>query len=59
MRIEGFAGAIIEGVRFFDCQFTGVQSAEVLQYAGSISFTNVTIEPAAKALSLNSRPSSP
>jgi unsaturated rhamnogalacturonyl hydrolase len=56
MWIEGFAGAVIEGVRFSDCTFTGVSSAEVLQHAGSISFTNVTIEPAVKARSLNSRP---
>jgi unsaturated rhamnogalacturonyl hydrolase len=56
MWIEGFAGAVIEGVRFSDCTFTGVSSAEVLQHAGSISFTNVTIEPAVKAPSLNSRP---
>ena len=56
MWIQGFAGALIEGVRFSDCTFTGVSSAEVLQHAGSISFTNVTIEPAVKAPSLNSRP---
>jgi unsaturated rhamnogalacturonyl hydrolase len=56
MWIAGFAGAVIDGVRFSDCTFTGVRSAEVLQHAGSISFTNVTIEPAVKASSLNSRP---
>jgi unsaturated rhamnogalacturonyl hydrolase len=56
MWIAGFAGAVIDGVRFSDCTFTGVRSAEVLQHAGSISFTNVTIEPAVEASSLNSRP---
>lgn len=58
MRIEGFAGALIDGVRFVDCTFSGVQTAEVLQHAGSISFNNVTIEPAQKNRGLNSRPAS-
>jgi unsaturated rhamnogalacturonyl hydrolase len=57
MWITGFAGAMIDGVRFVDCTFSGVQAAEVLQYAGSISFNNVTIEPAQTKRSLNSRPS--
>ena len=57
MWIAGFAGAVIDGVRFSDCTFSGVRSAEMLQQAGSISFTNVTIQPASKTPSLNSRPS--
>jgi unsaturated rhamnogalacturonyl hydrolase len=56
MWITGFAGALIDGVRFIDCTFLAVQTAEVLQHAGSITFNNVTIEPATKARSLNSRP---
>jgi unsaturated rhamnogalacturonyl hydrolase len=56
MWIKGFPGALIDGVRFSDCTFTGVSSAEVLQNAGTISFTNVTIAPAVKVPSLNSRP---
>jgi unsaturated rhamnogalacturonyl hydrolase len=54
--IGGFAGAVIDGVRFSDCTFSGVQFADVLQHAGSISFNNVTIEPVVKSPSLNSRP---
>ena len=57
MWVTGFAGAMIDGVRFVDCTFSGVQTAEVLQHAGSISFNNVTIEPAQTSRSLNSRPS--
>jgi hypothetical protein len=56
MWITGFAGALIDEVRFIDCTFLAVQTAEVLQHAGSITFNNVTIEPATKARSLNSRP---
>ena len=55
MWVVGFAGAVIEGVRFVDCTFRGVQSAEVLQHAGLISLNHVTIEPAKIDPSLNSR----
>ncbi len=54
MWIAGFEGAVIDGVRFADCTFRGVESTEVLSHAGSISFRNVTIEPAKKARSANS-----
>ncbi len=54
MWIAGFEGAVIDGVRFADCTFRGVESSEVLSHAGSISFRNVTIEPVKKARSSNS-----
>lgn len=54
MWIAGFAGAVIDNIRFADCIFRGVEEAEVLQHAGSVSFRNVTIEPAKKGRSLNS-----
>ncbi|HEX8137003.1 MAG TPA: glycoside hydrolase family 28 protein [Pyrinomonadaceae bacterium] len=54
MWIVGFPGVRIEDVRFSDCTFRGVETAEVMEYAGSISFRNVTIEPAKKGRSLNS-----
>jgi hypothetical protein len=54
MWVVGFPGVTIEDVRFSDCTFRGVETAEVLEYAGSISFKNVTIEPAKKGRSLNS-----
>jgi unsaturated rhamnogalacturonyl hydrolase len=52
--VVGFPGAIIEDVRFSDCTFRGLAAAEVMHHAGSVSFNNVTIEPAQKARSLNS-----
>lgn len=54
MWIAGFAGVTIEDVRFSDCVFRGVESAEVMNQAGSVSFRNVTIEPAKKSRSVNS-----
>jgi polygalacturonase len=54
MWIVGFPGVVIEDVRFSDCTFRGVETAEVLEYAGSISFRNVTIVPAKKGRALNS-----
>jgi unsaturated rhamnogalacturonyl hydrolase len=54
MWVAGFPGAVIDDIRFSDCAFRGVESSEVMQNAGSISFRNVTIEPAKKGRSLNS-----
>jgi polygalacturonase len=59
MWIAGFPGAVIEGVRFSDCRFRGVEAAERIEHAGTISFTNVHIEPAKKGGSLNSPQSRP
>lgn len=46
--MTAFPGAVIEGVRLKDCTFRGVESADVLKHAGSLTFENVTIEPAKK-----------
>jgi hypothetical protein len=54
MWIAGFPAATIENVRFDNCTFRGVETAEVLSGARNISFHQVTIEPAKKARSLNS-----
>ena len=54
MWIAGFPGAVIEDIRFADCAFRGVEATEFVQNASSISFKNVTIEPAAKGRSRNS-----
>ncbi|MEK7831213.1 MAG: glycoside hydrolase family 28 protein [Acidobacteriota bacterium] len=54
MWIAGFPGATIDDIRFVDCTFRGVESTEQVQHAGSISFKNVSIEPAKKGRSLNS-----
>ena len=59
MWIVSFPGAVIEEVRFVDCNFRGVEAAEVLANVGSISFRNTTIEPAKKTPTRNSRTSWP
>ncbi len=57
MWIAGFDGAVIDNIRFVDSQFAGVEAAEQLSAAGSVSFQRVSIEPAKKARSANSVPS--
>jgi unsaturated rhamnogalacturonyl hydrolase len=47
--ITSFPGATIENVRMKDCVFRGVERADVLTHAGSLTLENVTIEPAKKA----------
>jgi len=59
MWIASFPGALIDGVRFVDCVFKGVEASEVVEASGSILFQNVKIEPVAKGRSLNSRPTWP
>ena len=54
MWVVGFPGVVIDDIRFRNCTFRGVESAEVLNHVGSFSFENVTIEPAKKGRSLNS-----
>lgn len=54
MWVVGFPGVIIDDIRFRNCTFRGVESAEVLNHAGTFSFENVTIEPAKRGRSLNS-----
>ena len=59
MWIVSFPGAVIEDIRFVDCTFRGVEATEVLQNVGSVSFKNITIEPARKTPTRNSRSSWP
>ena len=54
--ILGFPGATIDGIRFRDCTFRGVETAEVVSGAGDLSFRNVTIEPAQRPKALNTVP---
>ncbi|HEX9782828.1 MAG TPA: glycoside hydrolase family 88 protein, partial [Opitutaceae bacterium] len=58
MYIVGFEGAIVDNIRFTDCTFSGVSETEVLRHAGTVTFSNVTIEPAKKPRSLNTVPAS-
>ncbi|HZB43746.1 MAG TPA: glycoside hydrolase family 28 protein [Pyrinomonadaceae bacterium] len=59
MWIVGFPGVRIDNIRFVNCTFRGVETAEVMNHAGSFSFENVTIEPAKKGRSLNSPQAGP
>ncbi len=54
--VRGFPGAVIDGLRISDSTFNGVSETEVVQHAGTITFSNVTINPAKAARSLNSVP---
>ncbi|MEW6128022.1 MAG: glycoside hydrolase family 28 protein [Acidobacteriota bacterium] len=54
MWIAGFKGTVIENIRFVDCAFRGIETSEVMNQAGTVTFKNVTIEPAKKGRSLNS-----
>jgi polygalacturonase len=54
MWVVGFPGVVIDDISFKNCTFRGVETAEMMNHAGSFSFENVTIEPAKKGRSLNS-----
>jgi len=54
MFIRGVPGATVDGIRFSDCAFSGVEMTEVLSGAGTVTFRNVSIEPLREARSLNS-----
>jgi unsaturated rhamnogalacturonyl hydrolase len=51
--IRGFAGAIVDDIRIRDSVFRGVTETEIVEHAGRISLTNVTIEPARPVQSKN------
>jgi unsaturated rhamnogalacturonyl hydrolase len=55
MYLAGIPGGTIDGIRFTDCTFRGVTQTELVEYAGSISFKNVTIIPAVRKPGANSR----
>ena len=59
MWIVGFPGATIEGVRFVNCTFRGLEAPEVMNHAAAVSFENVTAEPAKRGRSLNSPQAAP
>ena len=55
--VRGFEGAVIDQIRISNSVFNGVTETEVVQHAGTITFQNVTVNPAQAAPSLNSVPS--
>ena len=46
LSVVGTPDSTIEHVRLVDCVFRGIEAADVLEHAGSLSYHNVTIEPA-------------
>ena len=54
MFIRGFEGAVVDQIRIRDSQFSGVTETEVVQHAGTITLSNVTITPDKTVRSLNS-----
>lgn len=56
MWIAGFEGATITDISFIDCTFRGVIQTDLVNHAGAIRFTRVTVEPAKKGRSLKSVP---
>lgn len=55
MFVVDFPGAVIDGIKFSNSKFQGVETAEVLASSGTIQFTNVVIEPKVKPKSLSTR----
>jgi unsaturated rhamnogalacturonyl hydrolase len=52
--IRGFAGAVVDNIRIGNSTFDQVTETDVVQHAGAITLTNVTITPAKAARSLHS-----
>ena len=44
----GFPNSTFENIRIVNCTFRGVEGADILAYAGDVSYRNVTVEPAKK-----------
>lgn len=54
--IKGFPGSVIDGIRVSDCVFNGVESSDVVEHAGAISFERSAIHPAVSSKGRNSVP---
>ena len=46
--IRGFEGATIEGIRISNSTFRGLTAPDIVEHAGAIAFSNVTLEPSRK-----------
>ena len=57
--LAGIPGGTIDGIRLSDCTFSGVSETELVEYAGAISFSNVTIVPAHRKAGAHSRTMDP
>jgi unsaturated rhamnogalacturonyl hydrolase len=55
MWIAGLPKGTVDNIRFVNCTFAGLDSSEVVENAGRITFENVSLIPAQKSPSLNTR----
>ncbi|WP_415910797.1 glycoside hydrolase family 88 protein [Oleiharenicola sp. Vm1] len=55
--IRGIPAGVIEGIRVKNCQFNDLTEPEVVEHAGIVTFTNVTLTPKKLPKGLNSVPS--
>lgn len=55
--IRGIPAGVIEGIRVKNCQFNDLTEPEVVEHAGTVTFTNVTLTPKKLPKGLNSVPS--
>ena len=49
LSVVGTANSIIENIRVANCTFRGVEGADILSRSGSVTYENMTIEPAPRA----------
>jgi unsaturated rhamnogalacturonyl hydrolase len=59
MFIRGFPGAVIDDIRIADSHFSNLTEPEVVEGAGAIRLSHVTMVPAKKMRSANTRTGSP
>lgn len=55
--VRGIPNGVIEGIRVKNCQFNDLTEPEVVEHAGTVTFTNVTLTPKKMPKGLNSVPS--
>jgi len=59
MWIAAFPGSVIDNIHFANCVFRGLTAPEMISNAGSITFQNVTLDPAVKGRAASSRSNVP
>jgi hypothetical protein len=53
MYVVAFEGSVIDGIKFSNCEFRGVEHSEILATSGSVEFRNTVIEPKNMPVSLS------
>jgi unsaturated rhamnogalacturonyl hydrolase len=55
--VRGIPNGLIDGIRVKNCQFNDLTEPEVVEHAGTVTFTSVTLSPKKMPKGLNSVPS--